>query len=67
MPLAERHNFSADAIGEVTLCRFSRDDLKKFIQSSLNAMRLMIEFAIRELDIAQDHMLQLALAVPRHS
>jgi len=30
-------------------------------------MRLMIEFAIRELDIAQDHMLQLALAVPRHS
>lgn len=59
MPFAERHNFSADAIGEVALCRFSRDDLIKFIQSSPNIMRLMIEFAIRELDMAQDQLLLL--------
>jgi CRP/FNR family transcriptional regulator len=33
MPLADRHNFSADAIGEVALCRFSRGDLTRFIHS----------------------------------
>jgi CRP/FNR family transcriptional regulator len=62
MPLAERHNFSADAIGEVALCRFPRDDLAKFIQSSPNIMRLIIEFAIRELDMAQDQLLLLGNA-----
>ena len=59
MPLADRHKFSADAIGEVALCRFSRDDLTKFIQSSPSIMRLLIEFSIRELDMAQDHLLLL--------
>jgi CRP/FNR family transcriptional regulator, anaerobic regulatory protein len=59
MPLADRHNFSADAIGEVALCRFSRDDLRKFIQSSPNIMRRLIEFATRELDMAQDQLLLL--------
>jgi CRP/FNR family transcriptional regulator len=59
MPLADRHNFSADAIGEVALCRFSRVEITKFIQSSPNIMRLLIEFAIRELDTAQDHLLLL--------
>jgi CRP/FNR family transcriptional regulator, anaerobic regulatory protein len=59
MPLADRHNFSADAIGEVALCRFSRADLTEFIQSSPNIMRLMIEFAMRELDMAQDQLLLL--------
>ena len=59
MPLADRHNFSADAIGEVALCRFSREELTKFIQSSPSIMRLMIEFAIRELDMAQDQLLLL--------
>jgi CRP/FNR family transcriptional regulator len=59
LPLADRHNFSADAIGEVALCRFSRDDLGKFIQSSPNIMRLMIEFAARELGMAQDQLLLL--------
>jgi CRP/FNR family transcriptional regulator, anaerobic regulatory protein len=59
MPLATRHNFSADAVGEVALCRFSRDELVKFIQSSPNIMRLMVEFAIRELDKAQDQLLLL--------
>jgi CRP/FNR family transcriptional regulator, anaerobic regulatory protein len=56
LPLADRRNFSADAIGEVSLCRFSRDDLTEFIQSSPNIMRLIVEFATRELDMAQDHL-----------
>jgi CRP/FNR family transcriptional regulator len=59
MPFAERHNFSADAIGEVALCRYSRDELRRFIQSSPGIMRLMMEFAIRELDMAQDQLLLL--------
>jgi CRP/FNR family transcriptional regulator, anaerobic regulatory protein len=59
MPFAERHKFSADAIGDIALCRFSRDELIKFIQSNPNIMRLMIQFAIRELDMAQDQLLLL--------
>jgi CRP/FNR family transcriptional regulator len=56
MPFAERHSFSADAIGEVVLCRFSRIELAKFIQTSPNIMRLLIEFATCELDMAQDQL-----------
>jgi CRP/FNR family transcriptional regulator len=59
MPLIDRHNFSADAVGEVALCRFSHDALKNFIQSSSNMMRLLIDFAIRKLDMAQDQLLLL--------
>jgi CRP/FNR family transcriptional regulator, anaerobic regulatory protein len=59
MPLADRHSFSADAIGDVALCRFPRDDLTKLIQSSPSMMRLMVEFATRELDMAQDQLLLL--------
>jgi CRP/FNR family transcriptional regulator, anaerobic regulatory protein len=58
MPLAERHNFSADAIGEVALCRFSRSEFTNFIQSR-NIKGLLIEFATRELDMAQDQLLLL--------
>jgi CRP/FNR family transcriptional regulator len=58
MPLADRFSFSADAIGETSLCRFPREELKRFIQSRPDIMRLLIEFAARELDTAQD---QLAL------
>jgi CRP/FNR family transcriptional regulator len=56
MPFVDRHNFSADAIGEVAVSRFPRGDLAKLIQSSPNIMRLMIEFATRELDMAQDQL-----------
>jgi CRP/FNR family transcriptional regulator, anaerobic regulatory protein len=59
MPLAERHNFSADAIGEVGLCRYPRGELTAFIQSSPNIMRRLIEFAILQLDMAQDQLLLL--------
>src|SRR5450756_206784 len=59
MPLADRHNFSADAIGEVALCRYSRDELTKLILSNPSLMRLIIEFVSRELDMAQDQLLLL--------
>jgi CRP/FNR family transcriptional regulator len=56
MPLADRFSFSADAIGEVSVCRFPREELKRLIQSSPNIMRLLIEFATRELQTAQDQL-----------
>lgn len=56
MPLAERFSFSADAIGEVSVCRFPREELKRLIQSSPNIMRLLMEFATRELQTAQDQL-----------
>src|SRR5271166_2780867 len=56
MPLADRFSFSADAIGEVSVCRFPREELKRFIQASPNFMRLLIEFAARELQSAQDQL-----------
>jgi CRP/FNR family transcriptional regulator, anaerobic regulatory protein len=56
MPLADRLGFSADAIGEVSVCRFPREELKRLIQSSPNIMRLLIEFATRELQTAQDQL-----------
>jgi CRP/FNR family transcriptional regulator len=56
MPLADRFSFSADAIGEVSVCRFPREELKRFIQSSPNIMRLLIGFATRELQTAQDQL-----------
>jgi CRP/FNR family transcriptional regulator len=59
MPRADRHKFSADAIGEVALCRFSRDDLIELIESSPNLMRLLIDFVSHELDLAQDQLLLL--------
>jgi len=59
MPFADRHTFSADAIGEVALCRFSRSELTKFVQSSPGVMKLMLEFVARELDMAQTQLLLL--------
>jgi len=59
IPLAESHHFSADAVGDVTLCRFSLDDLEGLVGSSSNVMQLMIDFTIRELGMAHDHLLLL--------
>lgn len=56
MPLAERFSFSADAIGEISICSFDREDLKRLIQSNPGIMRLLIEFATRELQSAQDQL-----------
>lgn len=59
IPFAEQYSFSADAIGEVTLCRFSRDELTRFIHSRPQIMRGLMRFAIRQLDMAQDQLLLL--------
>ena len=54
MPINDRHCLSADAIGEVTLSRFSRIKLANFVLSSPNVLRLLMEFAARQLEMAQD-------------
>jgi CRP/FNR family transcriptional regulator len=59
MPLADRFSRSADAIGEITVCRFPRDELKRLIQSSPNIMVRLMEFATRELQTAQDQLMLL--------
>lgn len=56
MPLAARFSLSADAVGEVGVCRFPREELARFMQSSPNAMRLLVEFSARELQAAQDQL-----------
>jgi|ERR1700688_3488646 CRP/FNR family transcriptional regulator, anaerobic regulatory protein len=56
IPLADRFSFSADAVGELGVCRFPREELKRFIQTSPNVMRLLMDFAARELQLAQDQL-----------
>jgi len=56
MPLGDRFTFSADAVGAVSVCRFPREELKRFIQANPGVMRLLIEFAASELQSAQDQL-----------
>ena len=56
MPLGDRFSLSADAVGQVGVCRFPREEFKRFIENSPNIMRLLIEFAARELQSAQDQL-----------
>ena len=57
MPIVCRHSVSADAIGEVDLCRFSRIELTNLIRSRSNLTRLLMEFATQQLETAQDQLL----------
>jgi CRP/FNR family transcriptional regulator len=54
-----RHNFSADAIGSVVICRFSKTSFAHFIEDKPHLLRRINEFAVRELSQAQDHMVLL--------
>jgi CRP/FNR family transcriptional regulator len=59
MTVSQRHGFSADAIGRVTVCRFSRAAFARFIEDKPHLLRRINEFAVRELSQAQDHMVLL--------
>ncbi len=56
MPLGDRFSFSGDAVGEVSICRFPREELKRLIQTNPGIMRQLIEFAANELQSAQDQL-----------
>ena len=57
MPLRERHTCSADAIGEIAACRFSRAEFANFAEISPSMLRLLNDFATRELEMAQELLL----------
>jgi CRP/FNR family transcriptional regulator len=59
MATSARHSLSADAIGPVVVCRFSRTSFARFIEDKPNLLRRINEFAVRELSQAQDHMVLL--------
>ncbi|MBW7970079.1 helix-turn-helix domain-containing protein [Bradyrhizobium sp. BR 10289] len=59
MNLSGRHNFSADAIGGVTVCQFAKVPFNRFIEDRPHLLRRINELAIRELSQARDHMVLL--------
>ncbi len=59
MTTSARHSFSADAIGPVAVCRFSRASFARFIENKAHLLRRINELAVRELNQAQDHMVLL--------
>jgi CRP/FNR family transcriptional regulator, anaerobic regulatory protein len=54
-----RHSFSADAIGPVAVCRFSRTSFSRYIEDKPHLLRRINELTIRELSQARDHMVLL--------
>jgi CRP/FNR family transcriptional regulator len=56
---SSRHNFSADAIGAVELCQFSRSGFTKFSQNKPDLLRRINELAVKELGQAQNHIVLL--------
>ena len=54
-----RNNFSADAVGPVAVCRFSRTSFMRFVADKPHLLRRINELVIRELGQAQDHMVLL--------
>jgi CRP/FNR family transcriptional regulator len=56
MATAARHGFSADAVGPVAVCRFSRTSFARFIENKPHLLRRINELVIREFGQAQDHM-----------
>jgi len=59
MTTAGRHDFSADAIGPVTICQFSKATFARFAQDRASLLRRINELAVRELNLARDHMVLL--------
>lgn len=59
MNVSGRHNFSADAIGTVVICRFPRAAFGRFIENKPHLLRRINELAIRELSQARNHMVLL--------
>jgi CRP/FNR family transcriptional regulator, anaerobic regulatory protein len=54
-----RHGFSADAIGAVSVCRFSRAAFAHFAEDKPHLLRRINELVVRELNEARDHMVLL--------
>jgi CRP/FNR family transcriptional regulator len=59
MATSARHSFSADAVGPVAVCRFSRTSFARFLAEKPHLLRRINELVVRELSQAQDHMVLL--------
>lgn len=59
MAASSHHGFSADAIGTVTVCRFSRASFGRFVEDKPHMLRRINELTVRELNQARDHMVLL--------
>ena len=59
LAISARNSFSADAVGRVAVCRFSRASFARFIEDKPHLLRRINELVIRELSQAQDHMVLL--------
>lgn len=59
MNTSGRHNFSADAIGAVTVCQFAKVPFVRFMEERPHLLRRINELAVRELSQARDHMVLL--------
>jgi CRP/FNR family transcriptional regulator len=59
MNISGRHNFSADAIGAVTVCQFAKVPFGRFMEDRPQLLRRINELAIRELSQARAHMVLL--------
>jgi len=59
MTATARHSVSADAIGAVAICRFSRASFARFVADKPHLLCRINELAVRELSQAQDHMVLL--------
>ncbi len=55
MATSARHGISADAVGPVAVCRFSRSSFARFIEDKPHLLRRVNELLVRELSQAQDH------------
>jgi CRP/FNR family transcriptional regulator, anaerobic regulatory protein len=58
-PFSDRHTFSVDAISEVAACELSRGRFLNFLQSKPYTLYVMLEAALRETNVARDHILLL--------
>lgn len=57
LALHNRYGFSADAVDDVTLCRFDRVEFDRLITDKPHFLRRLHEFATHELVIAQEQMM----------
>jgi CRP/FNR family transcriptional regulator len=59
LAMDDRYGFSADAIGTVMACRFSRNAFSNLVDDKPHLLRRLHEFATHELRLAQDQMVVL--------
>ena len=59
LAMDDHYGFSADAIGTVTACRFSREAFSNIVDEKPHLLRRLHEFATHELHLAQDQMVML--------